>query len=255
MANAKLKDKQQILPWSQQFIALTFLAIIGTVIVYFVPKIPNSYFSLLHKTTSITSHGIIAMFLLSAITIIFLSYYRTKAGFSTKWLVAATVYNVLILLIKFTLSSNEISRGSNSIYTIVTTALVVACLYIIGLIVLFLLFEGKLISKSMHKKLITTSDGKLLLSVYMFVFIMIVRDVIYHLPGLKNTEAASYLGDVFKPRTYLLSALIFLITFSVVQAFGQVRRKQDLKSFFVVAVSLILIFHLWWGIYMYKVTG
>lgn len=255
MANNKLKDNKEILPWPQQILALVFLLVIGLIIVYFVPKVSNSFVSILNRSGTITSQELIALVLLSAITIIFLAYYRAKAFFSTKWLIAATVYNILILLIKFTLSSNEINKGTNNISTITTTALTVSSLYILGLIVLFLLFEGKIISRNMHKKLITTNDGKVLLTLYMFVFITIARVVVYHLPGLSNTVAAGYLGDIFKPKTYLLSALIFLIIYCAVETFAQVRRKQDLKSFFIVSVSIILIFHIWWGIYVYRTLG
>jgi len=252
MANVKLKDKKQNLTWTQQILSLILLLSIGLVIVYFVPKISNSSLSTFKNNSYLTPQEMISLVLLSAITVIFLSYYRTKSFFSTKWLIAATVFNILILLVKFTLSSNEINKGNNNISTIGFTALVVSSLYILGLFVLYLIFEGKLISRAMHKKLIVESDGKILLTLYMFVFITIARVVVYHLPGISNTVAASYLGDIFMPKTYLLSALIFLITYATVESFGQVRRKQDLKSFFSISVGLIIIFHIWWGVFMYR---
>jgi hypothetical protein len=253
MGSSKTIIKNESNSLLKQAILLTSLLLVGLIVVYFVPKISNFAFPFLKKDSFVSTQDIISLVLLSSITVIFLSYYRTKAFFSSKWLIAATTYNVLILLIKFTLSKNEINSGSSNFSTILSAVIAVSFLYILGLFVLFMFFNGRILSKTTHRALIASNEGKVLLTSYIFVFITIMRVVLYHLPGLRSTTAASYLGDVFKPKTYLLSLLIFLIIYTAVEAYGQVRRRKDLLDYFVTSSTLILVFHIWWGLYTYRI--
>src|SRR5207248_2291622 len=117
---------------------------------------------------------------------------------------------------------------------------------------LYLFFDGKLLNKSLHKALIVSSEGKILLAMGLFICATLARIIVFRLPILSGSSASSYLGDVFKSNAALLSGLLFIMIIATVEAYAQVRRRADLKYFFVSGLVLILSFHLWWAIFIYR---
>ena len=239
--------------WSAPLSALVGLLAIDALIAYLIPKLSNSTTTIFTQLTPERLHQVIALTLVTASTVIFLAYFRTKFYFSTRWLIAATTYNFLILFVKFTLSTNEItSKNAQSFGSILSTAFLVSLLYIFANVVLYMFFDGRLLNKKLHKALVVSSEGKVLLAMGLFICVTLVRVVAFRLPLLSNTAAASYLGDVFKANTALLSGLLFIMIIAAVETYAQVRRRVDLKYFFVVSTCLILIAHLTWAVFVFR---
>lgn len=183
----------------------------------------------------------------------FLSYYRKVFHFSKKWLLATSLYSGLIIIIKFTISFSQYSPDNISGYSsMITNALLVSLLYIIGFLVIYLLFDGRLISKSLHKALITTREGKVVLATSLFVMISLVRVVLFRLPGLAQTQASDYIQTVFKTESVKLNIVIFLLILLTVEAFAAVRRRIDLKSFAIYGVGLLIATHIGWALFMVR---
>lgn len=246
-------DKEIKQPWTSQLSGLAALALLGSLVAYFVPKLSNSTSDLFNRVATVNFHQIVALVLLTAITVIYLAYYRAKFYFSTRWLVAAAAYSFLILFVKFTLSAHElVSQAASSFGSVLGTALLVSLLYVFAFSVLYLFFDGKLLNQSLHKALITSTEGKALLAMGLFICATLARIIFFRLPFVSSTNASSYLGDIFKTNTALLSVLLFVMIFGAVEAYAQVRRRADLKYFFVSGIGLILTFHLWWAIFIFR---
>ncbi len=240
--------------WGSQIILLASLVIGGSLIAYYVPKLPESNSSLFARYSNVSFHQIVALALLLAITVVYLAYFRVRMYFSSSWLVAAVIYNFVLLFVKFTLSTNEFaSRSTANFGSVLSTAFLISLLYIFAFLLLYLVFDGRLLDRSLHKALIVSREGKVLLAMGLFVCATLVRIVAFHLPILSGTAASTYLGDVFKGNTALLNGLLFVMSITAVEAYAQVRRRADLKYFFVSGVTLILAFHLWWAIFVYRV--
>jgi hypothetical protein len=240
--------------WGNQLVTLTGFIIVGSLVAYYVPSLPNSTSSFFTRYTNVSFHQLLALALLIALSVIYLAYFRTKMYFSTSWLIAAVTYNFLLLFVKFTLSTNEFaSRHATSFGSVLSTAFLISLLYIFAFLLLYLVFDGRLLNRSLHKALIVTRDGKILLAMGLFLCATLARIVVFHLPILSNTAASSYLGDVFKGNAALLNGLLFIMSIAAVEAYAQVRRRADLKYFFVSGLVLILAFHLWWAIFIYRV--
>ena len=251
------KSATEVQPsWSSQLIALFGLYVAGTLIAYFVPSVPNSTSGIFARLTTVNFHQVLALTLTTAALVVFLAYYRAKLFFSTRWLIAAIVYNFLILFVKFTVSTNEIvnshSQSALTFHYILSIGLLVSLVYLVMFALFYLFFSGKIISRSVHRALITTTDSKALLAVGLFVVATLVRILVFRLPILSSTSASSYLTDVFKANNTLLSALIFVMIIAAVEAFAQVRRRSDLKYFLVSGLVMILSFHIWWAIFVYR---
>jgi len=117
----------------------------------------------LHKLTPVRFHEIIALALVTALTVIYLAYLRTKFYFSTRWLIAAVTYNFFLLFVKFIISVNEFSSQSAKTFNaLLYTAFLISLLYILAFGVLYLFFDGKILNKSLHKALIVSAEGKIL---------------------------------------------------------------------------------------------
>jgi general stress protein CsbA len=227
------------------------LAGVGSIIAHYVPHLSSNTANVFKHSTSITFHQIVALVLLSAITVIFLSYYRARNYFSTRWLIAAAAYNVLMLFVKFTLSTHELPKSlTHSFRSTVLAAFLISLLYIAAFGLLYLFFDGRLLHKKLHKALITSTEGKALLAMGLFVCATILRIVVFRLPYLSHSNASNYLRDIFKTEAVLLSVLLFVMILCAVEAYAQVRRRVDLRSFFITGVGLILTFHLWWAIFI-----
>jgi hypothetical protein len=232
---------------------LAGLLVLDSLVAYIVPKISVSTSTVFTQLTPVRFHEIIALALVTALTVIYLAYLRTKFYFSTRWLIAAVTYNFFLLFVKFIISVNEFSSQSAKTFNaLLYTAFLISLLYILAFGVLYLFFDGKILNKSLHKALIVSAEGKILLAIGLFVFATIARLLIFRLPLFSNTTAASYLSGVFQANTALLSALLFIMIFAAVEAYAQVRRWVDLKYFFVSGVALMLIYHLTWAIFVYR---
>lgn len=239
--------------WRGQPLALAAFIVIGALIAYFVPSLPNSSSNVFTRISSISFQQLAALALLAGMTIIYLAYYRARWYFSNRWLAATVTYNALLLFVKFTLSTNEFANQAvKTFYAALSTALLISLLYMLAFALLYLFFDGKLLSKSLHKALIVSSEGKVLLAMGLFLCATVARVVVFRLPFLSSTFAASYLGGIFKTNAMILSALIFIMCIAAVEAYSQVRRRADLKYFFWSGLVLILTFHVWWAIFVYR---
>lgn len=250
---AKKSDIEIQQAWSSPLLGLVALLVLGSLVAYYVPSLSNTTSGLFTRVSTVSFHQIVALVLLSALTVIYLAYFRAKFYFSTRWLVAVVSYNFLILFIKLTLSTHELAgRVVLSFTTIITTAFLVSLLYIAAFTILYLFFDGKVLNKSWHRALIVSTEGKVLLAMGLFVCATIARILVFRLPYLSSTNASAYLGDVFKTDSALLSVLLFIMIFGAVEAYAQVRRRSDLKYFFVTGTGLVLTFHLWWAIFIFR---
>ncbi len=238
--------------WNVQLLFLIGLVGLGAAVAYLVPQlnIQPTYFG----QTTITYHQLVTLVLLTSLTVIYLAFFRARLFFSTGWLVAAAAYNGLILFVKFTLSTNQFKSQSvdTSFSSILTTATLVSLLYIFAFGLLYLFFDGRLLNRALHKALIVSRQGKLLLATGLFVVATMVRIIVFSLPGLSGTAASSYLSEVFKTNNALVSVFLFVMILAAVEAYAQVRRRADLKYFFVTGGLLVLTFHFWWAIFMYR---
>ncbi len=239
--------------WNGQPVRLAALIVVGSLFAYFIPSLSGSSHTVLSRVSSLSFQQVATLGWLTAFTLLYLTYYRAAFFFSQRWLVATLVYNFLILFVKFTLSTNEVvGQTSRSFGAILTTALLVGLLYTLIFSLLYAFFDGRILNKNLHKALITSRDGRILLAMALFVCATVARVLIFRLPVLSGTSASYYLGDIFKANTASLSALIFVMSIAAVEAFAQVRRRADLKYFYVSGVTLILTFHLWWAIFVYR---
>lgn len=249
-------EKELTKPWSMLLTPLAVVFLLSCLVGYFVPNIPSNTKSIFTGANPLQLQQVVALVLVTAITVIFLAYYRAKFFFSTKWLAATVIYNALIVFVKFTLSTSQyVNRTVASFSSILSTALLVGLLYASAFFVLYLFFDGKLLNRKLHKALIVSRDGKILLAMGLFVCVTLARILVFRLPILSNTAASSYLGDVFKANTALLSGLLFVMILAAVEAYAQVRRKSDLKYFFVTGLVLILTFHVTWAIFIFRSFG
>jgi|GEM_PF-6642335 hypothetical protein len=240
--------------WANQLVLLAGLTILGSLIAYYVPQLSNPSTSFFARHPNINFHQVAALVLLLALSVIYLAYFRVKMYFSTRWFIAAVTYNFLLLFIKFTLSINEFAGHSTASFgSVISTALLISLLYIFAFLLLYLVFDGRILNRSLHKALIVSSEGKILLAMGLFVCATVVRIVAFHLPILSNTAASAYLGDIFKGNAALLNGVLFIMSIAAVEAYAQVRRRADLKYFFVSGTALILAFHLWWAIFIYRI--
>ncbi len=248
------QSTKEVLPsWSQQLLGLAGLLVTGALIAYFVPDLPNPTSGIFTQLTIINFHQLLALVLTVGAAVIFLAYARAKLLFSTRWLAAAVTYNVLILFVKFTLSTNEAaSQAGKDFGAIMSTALLVSLLYIAVFAIIYMFFNGSLLNKTLHKALITTTEGKVILAMGLFLCATLIRIVAFQLPGLSGTGASTYVSSIFQANNTLLNSLLFVMIFAAVEAFAQVRRKVDLKYFAVTGVTMILSFHVWWAIFMYR---
>ncbi len=239
--------------WSPQLLPLVVFIALGSLIAYGVPALPNSTAGLFGRLQTIGYHQVVALVLLCALTVIFLSYYRAMLFFSTRWLLAAVIYNSLILFVKFTLSTHELTlQLNNSFSSIMSTAMLVSLLYIFAFTVLYLFFDGRVLNRGLHKALITSGEGKVLLAMGLFICATLARILLFRLPLLSGSAASGYVSDIFKTNSVLLSGLLFVMILAAVEAYAQVRRRVDLKYFFVTGLVLILTFHFWWALFVYR---
>jgi hypothetical protein len=239
--------------WSSNLIALAGLFGLGSLVVYFVPSLPNATSGVFSQLAAVSFHQLLALIVTTALVVIFLAYYRARFFFSTRWLIATVTYSFLLLFVKFTLSTKEIAaQNTSSFGTILITALLVSCLYIFAFTLLYLFFDGKLLNKSLHKALIVSNEGKILLAMGLFICATIVRIIVFQLPILSGSTTSAYLSEIFKSNSLLLSALLFVMIIAAVEAFAQVRRRADLKYFYVTGIAMIVIFHFWWALFIYK---
>lgn len=233
-------------------LALLLMPLVG----YFVPVIPNNAKSVFSGVNSVQLRQVVIIISLTAVTTIFLAYYRTKFYFSKQWLFAAAIYNALVVFVKFTLSTYQYSiREAASLSSALSAALLVSLLYVIVLSILFMFFDGRILSRKLHKAIILTRDGKVLLAMGLFVCATLARVIIFSLPILSGSTTSSYLSEIFKSNAALLNGLIFVMILAAVEAFAQVRRRSDLKYFFVTGILLILSFHLTWAIFIFRSYG
>lgn len=249
----KKTENGSAVTWTGQFIPLAGLIAVGSLIAYYAHSFPRSTLSVFSRVSSVSFQQFAVLVLLAAITIIFLSYSRAKLSFSTRWLVASVIFTFLILFVKFTLSTNELAnQAAKSFGSVLSTAFLVGLLYVFAFSLLYLFFDGKLLNKHLHKALIMSNEGKILLAMGLFICATLARIIVFRLPLLSGTTASTYLGDVFKTNAALLSSLLFIMIVAAVESYAQVRRRADLKYFFAIGVVLILSFHLWWAIFIYR---
>jgi hypothetical protein len=251
MPTKKASSKQP--SWMSIIVALLVLVATGSLVVSAIPALPNNSNGFLADLKILNYHELVAIVATTCLTLIFLAYFRAKLFFSNRWLIAAVTYSSLILFVKFSLSTEEfINQSSIGFSSVFSTAALVSLLYLFAFGVLYLFFNGNILNKKLHKALITSTEGKILLAMGLFICASLVRIIAFRLPLLSSTTASSYLDEVFKSNSVLLSAVLFVMVLGAVEAYAQVRRKEDLKYFFIVGASLILTFHLWWALFVYR---
>lgn len=233
-------------------IALILFTGVALIVAMLAPWLPDSTKTIFTSLSSLELKQILAIGFIAAAMVIFLAYFRAKFMFSTRWLLATVTYNVLIVFVKFTFSTNDYANASRSFAALLTTALLIGCLYLFAFALLYLFFDGILLSRTLHKSLITTTDGRALLAIGLFFCVTLVRVILFHLPGFSSTVAATYLGSVFSSNTVILSGLLFVMCLAAVEAYSQVRRREDLKYFFASGAVLILVFHMTWALFMFR---
>lgn len=250
---AKKNDVAIRAPWASQLWGLAGLVILGSLIAYYAPLLTDPDGSFFSRLETVSFQQVAALVLLAALSVIYLAYFRARYYFSTRWLTAAVAYSVLILFVKFTLSAHEVAgQAAASFGATLITAFLISLLYIAAFSVLYLFFDGRLLNKSLHKALIVSAEGKMLLAMGLFVCATLARILVFRLPGLSSTNASAYLSDIFKANDAILSALLFVMIIGAVEAFAQVRRRADLKYFYVSGTLMILTFHLWWAIFTFR---
>lgn len=239
--------------------ALAAVGVAGSIIAYLSGGIVYHNSSFWRIASYISAGELTALVLLSALVVIFLAYVRAQFYFSSGWLMSTVALFFIILLVKFSISVRNfdsvgaLSFGlSDQKVVIAWSALLISLLYIAAFTLLYLFFSGRLLTPALHKRLITTVDGKFILAMAVFIGVTILRVLLFKLPGLSGSTASHYLTAVFRTDNLVLSSMLFATIISAVEAFSRVRRSEDLKPFYMIGVALLLFFHIWWGLFIYR---
>lgn len=165
------------------------------------------------------------------------------------WFLYALVFNGLIVFIKFIFSPNNYGKLAPS--TLAATAVGVGLLYLVGLTLIYLFFQGKIL-KSLQATTKTSEEMKLLFAAGLFVFVNVLRVVLFSFTPLSKTATATYLGSIFQGGGFVLSALLFLIVLAAVEAFSRAQGdKTTLRNMFILAASMIVLYQVLWVIFVH----
>jgi hypothetical protein len=190
----------------------------------------------------VTAYGLFTL------TALLLWFARRVLKLPLSWFFYALLFNGLLIFIKFISSPNTYSDLANQ--TLILTALGVGLLYIAGVALIYLFSRGKIL-KSLSQKSKSSDEEKYLFAAGLFVVINFFRLVIFSLPPLANTPTADYLSSIFQGGGLVLSIILFLIIVGAVQAFDRAKSKvAALGHTFVLAVSMIIIYHGLWVIFV-----
>jgi hypothetical protein len=190
----------------------------------------------------VTAYGLFVM------AALLLWFARRVFKLPLSWFLYALLFNGLLIFIKFISSPNTYSDLADQ--TLAITAAGVGMLYIAGVGLIYLFSRGKIL-KSLSAKSKNSDEEKYLFAAGLFVVINFFRLVIFSLPPLANTPTADYLSSIFQGGGMVLSIILFLIIIGAVQAFDRAKpRVAALWGTLVVTVSLIIIYHGLWAIFV-----
>jgi len=249
LLNHKITMTKQTNTFPAQIITeLTVFTAIGAAIVAIVPNFNlTKYLSWISTDERRLKLGVTA-YLLFVITALLLWGARKALKLPLSWFMYATMFNGLIIFIKFISSPNTYGKLSST--SLIATAAGVGLLYIFGATCVYLFSQGKIL-KSLSSASKSSEEVKLLFAAGTFVFVNFLRIVIFLLPPFSKTATATYLSSIFQGGGLILSIILFLIILGVVEAFDRAKNdKTTLRNVYILSVSMIIIFHVLWAIFV-----
>lgn len=238
---------------SQIIAALTGFAAIGAGLVAIIPTYNlTQYLSWISTDERRLKLGVTA-YVLFVLTALVLWVARKALKLPVSWFLYALMFNGLIVFIKFISSPNAYDKLTST--TLVATTIGVGLLYIIGAWCVYLFSRGKIL-KNLSNTAKNSEEVKFLFAAGLFVFINFLRIVIFALPPLAKTTTATYLSSIFQGGGLILSVILFLIILGAVEAFDRAKHdKATLRNVFLLAVSMLVIYHVLWAIFVQGLGG
>lgn len=233
--------------------ALAGFTVIGAAIATYIPNYNlTQYFGWIGTDEWRLKLGVMT-YLLFVLTAVILWVARKTLKLPLSWFLYALLFNGLIVFIKFISSPN--TYGDLASNTLVFTAAGVGLLYIIGLWLVYLFFQGKIL-KTLSSASKNSEEQKFLFATGLFVFINFLRLVVFSLPPLANTSTANYLSSIFRGGGLIFSIIIFLVILGSVEAFDKARHNNStLRNVFILGVSMLVIYHIFWVIFVKALGG
>lgn len=238
------------------FIGLFSVLSIAVAVV--LPRIDKFNFYGLDNIDPVRANVGIATFLILLITLGLLISAKQHLKLPMNWLVLAFGYNVLFLIVRFTISPLSYTN-SPTFRQLVFTGAIVCGLYLFGYYLIYKFFKGdfnKHIDKLLKKH---TSESYRLFtfSAILFMFISLVRMSIGLLPFLSDTSASSYLKSVYSGNGLIMTFIIFGSIYMTILSFAQLgpygksaKQHQLFKNVFELGAFLIIIHHIIWVYYV-----
>jgi hypothetical protein len=212
----------------------------------------SKYFSWLGTSNNRSLAIGLMAYTMFVVTAILLWFARKYFRFSLGWLLWGLLFNGFIIFIKFISSTNNYSKLE--LGQLVTTAIGVAFLYLAALYLVYLYFLGNILKtlKTEHR---SSHELKFLFAAGMFVFINLLRIVVFTITPLSHSSAATYLASTFKGGGLLLSAVLFVIILGAIEMFDTVRNnKRDVTLTFIVTAGLIVMYHIVWVFFVHAIN-
>lgn len=185
------------------------------------------------------------------VTVAYLYLARASTGLSNAWFAYAAGYNAVIVVIKFILSPGSFYNTSGiTLGRYVSIGFVVMLFYAVSLLVVW-----AVASRYQQPRPWTTSL-KLAVLAGIFLFAMASRLLAALAVG---SGAAGYLSRIFSGSGLVLPALLLITTALAIQAFDDAGHPPEaslapafLRSALGIGLSLIVVYHALWAIFMFR---
>lgn len=185
------------------------------------------------------------------ITVAYLYLARASTGLSNAWFGYAAGYNGAIVVIKFILSPGSFYNTSGiTLGRYVSIGFVVMLFYAVSLLIVWA------VASRYQQPRHWTTFSKLAVLAGIFLFAMASRFLAATAVG---SGAAGYLSRIFSGSGLVLPALLLITTALAIQAFDDAGHPAEaslapafLRSALGIGLSLIVVYHALWAIFMFR---
>ena len=258
---------------------LIVFCLLSVLAILIIPRIDKALFPLSKGPGSITVLGVGLVMTLFTATVIYFGV-NTLLSLPKKFLLFTTLYNALIIAVKFTISplsvyqANQVKTFSFQInqnpFTLAVIAAAIFLLYFIVFSGIYLYFKGKVkraISQETNVPVEKTKGHKALvfwgMALLVGVIVLAGGGTIFAFPLIFSMFSLEYLSFVFSTVFGAVIALALIgATYFVGMAFSSVadqaiamRDITLLISFFWIGAAFLLIYHALWVVYLLILTA